>query len=1032
MQISELCIKRPVFSTVLTLMIVVLGIICQSKLQMRKDPRIEKSVIVVESEFPGASPKVVESQITRILEGEFATIPGLELIRSNSSNQKSEIVMEFVPERTPDGASSDVRDRLSMARNRLPHGIPEPIIRKGSSDSNASIYVGFTSERHTIDDLRDHVEKYVKSKFEVLPGVGHVVLSGGNVKTMRVYVNPQSLAAYGYTPSDVVETIMSQHIQRPCGRLISQDREFMLVANGELSKPEEFDEIVLPSNGRGKVVRIKDIGKSRLVAEDVRSGSWFNGKECVTLSITKQATANPVDLSNAVNKAIPDVREILPTGVSAVIAMDEAKDIKASLYNVYQAIFEATFLVVFVVFLFLWSFRATLIPIVTIPVSLLGTLILLFAFDFSINTFTLLAMVLAVGLVVDDAIVVLENIHRHMETGISRFKAAIIGSKEIFFSIVAMTLTLAIAYIPIALTPGKVGRYFREFALALAGAVLISGFVAVTLSPMMCSKLLSVDRKKNATGMFARAAVCQESILKFIESKYLSALTLAINKKAIVLLISAITAVIGIIMVNILPSESRPLEDTGFIGIHGNAPIGASYAFMENSAKRVNDALAKTPHLLNRWITADTSKIEGFVQLIDWKDRGMSSKEVAEKIHPMLKEVPGVPCSASSGFGGSDKDTVDFILQTNQSYEYLTKYGQKFLWSLQSNYEGIQHPLQSSLLPPQQEYVLDIDRNKTASLGVSVKDIVETVECFVKGTKAANVQRESNRDELFVQAEKKLRETTDDLTRMQVKSKMYSNDNEIKMVPISDLITVRDRSSPMGLNHHNQMLSIVAFGNIAKGYSLGGVVNDLVSLKDKYLPDTIQLTFSGETRNYLEESKQIALIFALALIFVFLVLAAQFESFIDPFIIMLSVPFSITGALITLYIFPEGSLNIYSKVGLVTLIGLITKHGILIVDFANKLRESGKKLIESVLEAAFLRLRPILMTTFAMVIGSIPLAMASGAGASARRQIGLVIVGGMTFGTFFTLFIVPIFYVLLSRTVKKRNEDEIDEKLVRE
>ncbi|MDR1333956.1 MAG: efflux RND transporter permease subunit, partial [Holosporaceae bacterium] len=435
MQISELCIKRPVFSTVLTLMIVVLGLVCQMKLQVRKDPRIERSIIVVESEFPGASPKVVESQVTRILEGEFATIPGMELIRSHSTNQKSEITMEFVAERTPDGASSDVRDRLSMARNRLPRGIPEPIIRKGSSDSSAGIYVGFTSDRHTIDDLRDYVEKYVKSKFEVLPGVGHVMLSGGNVKSVRVYVNPMSLAAYGYTPNDVVETIMNQHIQRPCGRLISQDREFMLVANGELSKPEEFDEIVLPSNGRGKVVRIKDIGKSKLVAEDIRSGAWFNGKECVTVSITKQSTANPVDLSAAVQKAIPEIRDMLPTGVSAVIAMDEAKDIKASLNNVYKSIFEATFLVVFVVFLFLWSFRATLIPIVTIPVSLLGTLILLFSFGFSINTFTLLAMVLAVGLVVDDAIVLLENVHRLMEKGISRVKAAIVGSKEIFFSV---------------------------------------------------------------------------------------------------------------------------------------------------------------------------------------------------------------------------------------------------------------------------------------------------------------------------------------------------------------------------------------------------------------------------------------------------------------------------------------------------------------------------------------------------------------------------------------------------------------------
>ena len=1019
MELTEFCIRRPVFSTVLTLVIVVLGVVCQTRLQVRKDPQIERSIIVIESEYPGASPKVVETQITKILEGQFATIPGIELIKSHSTNQKSEITIEFAPERTPDGAASDVRDRLSLVRNQLPYGIPESVIRKGNADSNASIHIVFTSDHHSIDDLRDYIEKYIKSKFEVLSGVGHVQLSGGNIKTMRVFIDPQSLAAHCYTPADVVEAIMTQHMQRPCGRLISKDREYMLTANGELTKPKEFDEVVLPSNCRGKIVRIKDIGKSKLVSDDIRSGTWFNGKECVTVSITKQSTANPVELSAAVKKAMPEINDMLPTGVKAVVIMDEADDIKASLHNVYKAIFEATFLVVLVVFLFLWSFRATIIPIVTIPVSLFGTLILLYAFDFSINTFTLLAMVLAVGLVVDDAIVVLENIHRHMESGITRFKAAIVGSKEIFFSVIAMTLTLAIAYIPIALTPGKVGRCFREFALALAGSVLISGFVAVTLSPMMCSKLLSTERRKKARGLWEKAAHYQENIFTTVESRYLDLLTLALKKKTIVLSIGAIVAIIGIIMTKILPSESRPLEDTGVISVTGNGPIGASYSFMEDSAKKVGVVLNNTPFLRNVWITADTNKIDGFVQLVDWADRNLSSKEVTEKIRPLLKIITGVPCSASAGYGGADRDSVDFILQTNQSYEYLEKYGRKFLWTVQSDYSGVQQPLNSSLLLPQQEYVLTVDRDKAASLGVTVRDVIEAVECAIKGTKAANVQREASRDELFVQAEQKLRQSPDDLTRIQVKSKLISKDNEIKMVPVSDLISVKERTSPMGLNHHNQMLSIVAFGTIAKGYSLGGVIEDLIQLKDRHLPDTIQLTFSGETKNYLEESKQIVLVFALALIFVFLVLAAQFESFVDPLIIMLSVPFSITGALIALYLFPDGSLNIYSKVGLVTLIGLITKHGILIVDFANNLRDQGKMLYDAIKQAAFLRLRPILMTTFAMVTGSVPLAIATGAGAGARQQIGIVIVGGMSFGTLFTLFVVPIIYVLISRARQK-------------
>ena len=1023
MDITELCIRRPVFSTVLTLIIVVLGLVCQNRLPVRKEPKIEKSLISIETEFHGASPKVVESQITKILEGQFATIPGAELITSTSSNEKSEIKIEFSPDRNPDGAAADVRDRLSLVRNQLPHGIPEPIIRKDSSDTSAGIVIGFTSDKRSVDDLHDYVDRYVKSRFEVIPGVGRAILSGGNIKSMRIFLDPQKLAAYGYTPADVVEAIPTQHVQQPCGRLISKDREYMLNVNGELSRPEEFDEVVLPARGKEKIVRIKDVGKSMLVPDDIREGSWFNGKECVTLSITKQSTANPIDLSAGVNRILPEVKEMMPSGTKVVIAIDEAKDINASMNNVYRAIFESAFLVILVVFLFLWSFRATLIPIVTIPVSLLGTFSLLYMFDFSINTFTMLAMVLAVGLVVDDAIVVLENIHRHIELGLSRMKAAIVGSKEIFFSIIAMTLTLATAYIPIGLTPGKLGKYFKEFALTLSGAVLISGFIAVTLSPMMCSKLLRTQRKKMSSRFGRIAFIVQQRILATIENKYAAALDVSLSHKNIVLAIGIVISAIGILTAKLIPSESKPTEDTGVISFIGNGPVGASYEFMKKNAEIVDAIVSRTPFIENRWLKADTSQIEGWVQVVDWEKRDKSAKEIANIISPQLRKVTGVPCTASAGRGSSDKESIDFVLQTNQSLEYLEKFGNRFMQSLHRYYPGIQH-MRSTLLTPQQEYVIDINRDKAASLGVSVDDIVSTISYFVRGKKAANVQRESKRDELFVQAEKSLRQTPDDLSRMLVKSRLQTADNEPKMVSVSDLISIRERQSPMGVNHYNQMMSIMAFGDIANGYTLGTVIEDLDQLKAKFLPDTIQLTFSGATKSYLEESRQIVLVFLLALVFVFLVLAAQFESFIDPFIIMLSVPFSLTGALVTLYTVPDGTLNIYSKVGLVTLIGLITKHGILIVDFANAMREKGKDALNAVKEAAKLRLRPILMTTFAMVIGSIPLALANGAGAASRRQIGWAIVGGMSFGTLFTLFIVPLMYIIFSRFKKAHSQTD--------
>lgn len=1017
MELTEFCIRRPVFSTVLTLMIIVMGLVCQSRLPVRKDPKVEHSVITVESEFKGASPSVVEMQITKILEGSFATIPGAELITSNSANEKSEISVQFSPDRTSDGAAADLRDRLSLVRAQLPREIPEPVIRKTSTDSDAGIVLGFTSTRHTVDDLRDYVEKYIKSKFEALPGVGRVFVTGGNVKSVRVFLDPHRLAAYGYTPTDVIDAITYQHVQRPCGRLISKDREYMLIVNGELYKPEQFDEVVLPSNGKGKIVRIKDIGKTALVADDIREGSWFNGHECVAVSISKQSTANPIDLSAEIYKIMPEIRQMLPSGVEAQIAMDEADDINASMSNVYHAIFEATFLVIFVVFLFLWSFRSTIIPIVTIPVSLIGTFALLYMFDFSINTFTMLALVLAVGLVVDDAIVVLENVHRHMENGLTRFKAAIVGSKEIFFSIIAMTLTLATAYIPIAITPGTIGKFFKEFALTLSGAVLISGFVAVTLSPMMCSKLLTLSTKTTGNGVWARASKYQAKILNFFDRTYANSLKLALDNKLIVLSIGAALAFLGIITAAVMPSENFPKEDYGRISIRGNGPIGASYDFIKSNADEVEKVISKTPFVKNRYLHATTSEITGWITLQDWKDRNRSSKSIADEIYPKLRAITGVPCSAvASGSSGSGSDTVEFVLQTNQNYSYLERFGRRFLATLQMRYPGLKYPLRHSLLPPQQEYVIDINRDKAASLGVSVFDIVGNIEAFVRGRKATNVQRESKRDELFVQLRLDQRRTVEDLSNICVKSKLYTKNNEEpKMVPIADLITVRERQSPMALNHHNQMLSVLVYANLAEGHSLGQVIEDLTQLKEQILPDTIMLTFSGSTKSYLDDSRQIVFVFALALLFVFLVLAAQFESFIDPFVIMFSVPFSITGALLVLFLVPDGSLNIYSKVGLVTLIGLITKHGILIVDFANNLVEEGRAVVDAIKEAAHLRLRPILMTTFAMVIGAIPLALSVGAGAGARKQIGWAIVGGMTIGTLFTLFIVPIMYIFLSR-----------------
>lgn len=1028
MELTEICIKRPVFSTVLTLLIVIVGLVCQWQLPVRKKPRVEKSILTVTSEYRGASPRAVETQITKVLEEHFSTISGIETITSSSKNEESEIVLEFDSSRSPDAAASDVRDRLALAKVYLPWGNPEPTINRDDPDDKGGIVISFTSDKISVDDLHDYVDRYVKSRFEVVNGVGKVILTGGNVKKMKIFLEPQRLAAYGYTPADVLEAIRSQHVLKPCGRLISQDREYMLVLDGELNNSKALDELVLPNmNGESGIVKIKDLGHAELIPEDKRAGSWFNGKECVVLTITKQANANPVELSANIRKAMPEVDSLLPRGTKMVVAIDEAKDISASMRNVYQAIFEATFLVILVVFLFLWSFRATLIPIVTIPVSLLGTFALLALFGFSINTFTLLAMVLAVGLVVDDAIVVLENIHKHMERGMDKLTASISGSREIFFSIVAMTLTLASAYIPIALTPGDLGRSFREFALTLSGAVIISGFVALTLSPMMCSRLLSMSRKQNATGFYKKLSDKQDEILMKLDHGYLSWLVYALKHKKIVLSIGGLFATLGILALHFLPSESKPVEDQCYLQIDGNAPVGSSYEFVKENALRVDEVLAKTPFAENRYINADPNKIEGGIWLVDWEKRDLSTKQIADKMNPELSKVPGISCTLSSGSSASDKPVVNFVLQTNQDFDYLEKYGYVFLSYLRGNYKGFSNII-TSLVPRQREYIIKVDRDKAASLGVLAQDVANTVGYLIKGEKVGWVTRESKRDEMFIQVDLNQRRTIDDLSNILIKSRISTNDPTKKdvprMVPVTDLITIEENLAPTNLYHFNKMLSVSAYGYLADGTSLGQAIDDLNKIKDVKLPSTIQLSFSGSTKTYLEESSMVIFIYALALIFVYLILSAQFESFVDPFIIMLSVPFSITGALLALWLLPDGTLNIYSKIGLVTLIGLITKHGILIVDFANRARAAGKDAVEAVKEACFMRFRPILMTTFAMVIGNIPLALATGAGAAARRQIGCAIVGGMSIGTLFTLFVIPIIYLLFSQYLLSWTSDD--------
>ncbi|MDR1267857.1 MAG: efflux RND transporter permease subunit [Holosporales bacterium] len=1017
MGLSEVCVRRPVFSTVLTAVVLLIGMVCQTRLPVRQLPRVEKPIISVETSYPGANPEVVENQVTKLLEGNFATIQGVELITSHSSSQQSTISITFGQGISIDSASGDVRDRLLRISDQLPHDIPQPVIRKSDADARSIITIVLTSENHSTDDLRDYIDRYIKTKFEVLNGVARVDVFGGSERAMHIRLDPHKMAAYGLTPIEVHEALYKQNTQRPGGQIISHDREYMLMTVGELTSPEEFNDLIM-ANVNGRPVRLIDIGRAEFSPKEVHDGMWFNGKDGVGLSLIKQATANPLEVGRLAKKILPDIEKSLPAGMKIAIAGDSTKYIEQSIDRVYRTLFESTLLVVGVVYLFLLSARAAVIPLVTIPVSLVGTFIILYALDFTINMITLLALVLAIGLVVDDAIVVLENVHRHMEKGKSRFQAAIQGTQEISFAVVAMTLTLAAVYAPISLTPGRIGSYFKEFSVALAGAVLISGFVALTLSPTMCSKLLApAVKKKRAT------------YLDRVENFYKKWLHKAFEYRGSALLGGALFSLLGFgVMHFFVPSESLPAEDDGRLYISGYGPSSATYSFMKRYAQQVDEVLGSIPETESRNLSINGSAIEGSVTLKDWGERKHSSLEISDALRVQLKGVTGVEANVFCDKGtGSEGNIVEFVLQTNGGYSYLEQYGQAMnalIYGMPEYFTRVD----GSMVPTVQEFIVETNRARAGDLGVRTGDVADAVEILVRGRVAGRIKREAKRYDVFIKVEDALHETPSDIIdKIFVRSKEGSPREAPKMVPLSDLVTIRSRQAPVTLDHYDQLLALRFKANLTQGRSLGETIDVVNSLREKFLPDDIRLSFVGTTRSFLEENQQMFFVFGMAILFIYMVLAAQFESFVDPFIILFSVPLSLAGALVTLACIKDGSLNIYSEIGLVTLIGLITKHGILIVDFANALRESGKAAFDAIIEAATLRLRPILMTTFAMILGTLPLALATGAGAGSRRQIGWVIVGGMTFGTFFTLFIVPIVYDAFARILGPKKKPALED-----
>jgi multidrug efflux pump len=1005
MILSEISIRRPVFATVMSLMIVLLGIVSFSKLAVREYPRIDEPVVTVNTRLLGASAEVIESQVTKPLEDSIAGIDGIDILTSISRAEQSQITARFKLSKEPDSAAADVRDRVSRIRQRLPAAIDEPVIAKVEADAFPVIWIAFTSDRLSPLEVTDVINRIVKPRLQTIPGVADVSINGDRKFAMRIWLDPDRLAALKLTTQDVEDALRRQNLEVPAGRIESRQREFNVTARTDLNTEAQFGDIVLRT-ANGFTIKLKDVARIEQAPASERSVVRLNGQPAVSAGIIRNATANPLNISQGVREAMPKIQADLPAGLTFMIANDNSVFIDRSIKAVYRTTAEAVVLVALVVFVFLRTLRASIIPLVTIPVSLIGVFSVMAASGFTINTLTLLSLVLAIGLVVDDSIVVLENVFRHIEEGLTPLKAALKGAKEVGFAVVAMTLTLAAVFAPLAFTPGRTGRLFVEFALTLAGAVIVSGFVALTLTPMMCSKLLR--HEPNPT-WFDRG---MERVLVAITRGYEGALRWILGQRWIVLIVMLACGGGSAWLYTNARSELAPLEDRGVILTSVNAPDGSTLEYTARYLRAIERITSDYKEFDRTFVVAGNPTVaQGSVVLraVPWEEREKSTLQIARELGPRVGGLPGVnafvitPPSLGQGF--RDRP-INFVIVTSDSYENLSRVAQAMVAEMARNPGLVAPDVDLRLNKP--ELFVEVDRERAADAGVSVEQVARMVETMLGGRAVTRYKRDADQYDVLVQTTPSGRSTPEDIERLFVRARGDT------MVPLSSLVKIRESVSPRELNHFNQRRSVTITANLAPGYSLGEGLDFMEQAAARVLKSGYATELNGVSREFRASSGALVVVFVLALLFIFLVLAAQFESFVDPFIIMLSVPLSMVGALGAMHL-TGGTLNVYSQIGLVTLVGLITKHGILIVEFANQMRQQGRDVRQATIEGASQRLRPILMTTGAMVLGAIPLALSTGAGAESRQQIGWIIVGGMSFGTLLTIFVVPTVYTLFAR-----------------
>ncbi|TAN50131.1 MAG: efflux RND transporter permease subunit, partial [Methylococcaceae bacterium] len=926
MVLSDLSIRRPVLASVMSLALLLVGLMAFLRLPVREYPNIDVPMVSVRTVFKGASAEVIEEQLTQKLEDSISGIEGIKILKSSSKEEVSQITIEFNLERDADGAAADVRDRVARVRTQLPDEIEEPIVSKIDADAQAIMWLAFSSVSHSPLEITDFADRYVQDRLQTLPGVANVMIGGARRYAMRLWLDRERMAARGVTVQDVEQALTSRNAEFPGGRIESAWREFTVLSQTDLRSADEFNELIIRMTD-GRPVRLRDIGRAVLGAADERNAVRVNGNPAVGLGVVKQSTANTLAVARAVKNELADIRRALPEGMDLKIAFDSSLFIEESIQGVYHTLAESLLLVSLVTFAFLRSWRATLIPFVTIPVSLVGSFIFIHALGFSVNTLTLLALVLAIGLVVDDAIVMLENIHRRIEGGATPMRAAFDGSREIAFAVIAMTLSLAAVFAPLAFMTGKSGRLFSEFALAVSCAVLVSGFVALTLTPMMCSRLL----QGKATPPHGAGR---------LETAYARILQSVMRRRAWVGLGFAAVLGLGGWLLLVLPAELSPLEDRSNFLAMISAPEGATMAYTDSYARQVEDLVMRIPEMSTAFVVIapgldrpnPVTSALAFVTLQHWKDRDRKQQAITAELMPKLANLAGVRAFAINppSFGQSFRSLpVQFVLQ-GRSYAELQQATDAFTAKLAS-YPALAN-LDTDLKLDKPQFNVTVNRDKALAVGVDIDAIGTTLQTLLGGRQVTRFKREGELYDVILQVQDDERSRPEDIGLLS----MRGNDNHLTQ--LGNLVHIDEAVASKELNHFNRMRAVTLTANIAPGHTLGQALSYLQQTAAQTLPPTVTTALDGQSREFQESSSALYVMFGFALLFIYLMLAAQFESFLDPLIIMLTVPLSIAGALLTLKL-GGGTISVYSQVGMVMLVGLITKNGILIVEFANQLRE---------------------------------------------------------------------------------------------